>query len=62
MTKIITCSTAVGMFILLGVAGSDCGGTCIEDSMSISEMLSWSLVGVVLMAWPLMPWTLVDKK
>jgi len=40
---------AVGFFLVLGVAGSDCDGKCMENSMPIADVLMYSAVGIVLM-------------
>jgi hypothetical protein len=39
-----------GIFLILGAAGSDCDGKCMENSMTISELLTYSFTGLVLLA------------
>jgi uncharacterized membrane protein len=52
----------IGMIVLLGVAGSDCDGKCVADSMSISEMLSWAAVGLSLIIRPVAGVIINEKK
>lgn len=40
---------AVGLFLVIGTAGSDCDGDCMERSMSIGQIITYSLTGLVLM-------------
>jgi hypothetical protein len=41
---------AVGIILILGAAGSDCDGKCMENAMPIGEMLMYSALGLVLIA------------
>lgn len=36
----------IGILILFGVAGADCDGKCMENAMSITEMLLYSMAGL----------------
>jgi hypothetical protein len=36
----------VGIFAILGTAGADCDGKCMENAMTIGETLMWSLAGI----------------
>lgn len=40
---------AVGFFLVLGVAGSDCDGKCMENTMPLTDVLLYSTLGIVLM-------------
>ena len=40
---------AVGFFLVLGVAGSDCDGKCMENTMPLTDALLYSTLGIVLM-------------
>lgn len=40
---------AVGFIFVLGVAGSDCDGKCMENAMSMGDTIIYSLVGIGLM-------------
>jgi len=39
----------VGFLIILGVAGNDCDGGCMENAMSTGDMIFWSGIGIGLM-------------
>lgn len=39
-----------GFILVLGVAGADCDGKCMENSMPFSEILFWSVIGLSAMA------------
>mgnify|MGYP000355922733 FL=1 len=39
----------VGFFILLGTAGADCDGKCMENSLTIVQIMEGVLMGVGLM-------------
>lgn len=43
----ITGSTLMilGFFLILGTAGADCDGDCMENSMPILDMVLYSLIG-----------------
>jgi hypothetical protein len=45
------CSVLVGLgfFILIGTAGSDCDGACMERSMTLGEIAIWSFIGLSMM-------------
>lgn len=36
----------VGFFLVLGAAGSDCDGKCMENAMSLSEFFMFTSVGL----------------
>lgn len=39
----------VGFLLVLGVAGADCDGKCMENSMPIGDIIMYSLLGFALM-------------
>jgi len=39
----------IGFFILLGTAGADCDGKCMENSLTIVEMMQGVFMGIALM-------------
>ena len=39
----------IGFFILLGTAGADCDGKCMENSLTIVQIMEGVLMGVGLM-------------
>jgi len=39
----------IGFFILLGTAGADCDGKCMENSLTIVQMMNGVLMGIGLM-------------
>ena len=39
----------VGFFILLGTAGADCDGKCMENSLTIVQIMEGVLMGIGLM-------------
>ena len=41
---------AAGFILVLGVAGSDCDGKCMENAMPIGAMILYSLVGITMVA------------
>ena len=41
----------VGFLIVLGAAGSDCDGACMENALSLSEIMLYSLLGMSLIVW-----------
>ena len=41
-----------GLFIVMGVAGSDCDGKC-GPGLPMDQMLIWSAIGIGLMLWSL---------
>jgi len=40
---------AVGFILVLGVAGSDCDGKCMENAMPMTDVLMYSALGLVMM-------------
>jgi hypothetical protein len=36
----------VGFFLVIGAAGSDCDGDCMENALSLSELLVFTSVGL----------------
>ena len=46
---IVGCIGAFGFLLILGVAGSDCGGSCMEDAMSLSTMMVYASIGTIMM-------------
>jgi hypothetical protein len=45
----------VGFFLVLGTAGSDCDGKCMENAMSLWETVVYSTIGLVMIAVGLIP-------
>jgi len=41
----------LGMLIVIGVAGSDCDGKCMQDAMSLTDSVLWSLLGIAFLVW-----------
>ena len=39
----------IGFFILLGTAGADCDGKCMENSLTIVQIMEGVLMGIGLM-------------
>ena len=39
----------VGFLLILGVAGADCDGDCMENAMSMTEILLYSAAGFAIM-------------
>jgi len=37
---------ALSIFFILGVAGADCDGKCMENSLSISDILLYTFYGI----------------
>ena len=38
------------MILILGVAGSDCGGSCMEDAMPLDKMMIYGAIGTIMIA------------
>ena len=36
----------IGFLIVMGVAGSDCDGDCMENSLTMIQMLKYSAIGI----------------
>ena len=47
---IVGCVGAFGLILILGVAGSDCGGSCMEDAMSLDKMMIYGAIGTIMIA------------
>ena len=47
---IVGCIGAFGFLLILGVAGSDCGGSCMEDAMSLDKMMIYGTIGIIMIA------------
>ena len=41
----------LGTLILIGVAGSDCDGACIQNTMSLTYSVFWVLFGSAILMW-----------
>jgi hypothetical protein len=41
---------AVGFFLVLGAAGSDCDGKCMENAMPMDQLLMFSFGGIAMIA------------
>ena len=39
-----------GFILVLGAAGSDCDGACMENALPMADLLLYSFVGLVMMA------------
>ncbi len=39
-----------GFLLILGVAGSDCGGSCMEDAMPLDKMMIYGTIGIIMIA------------
>ena len=40
---------ALGFVLVLGVAGADCDGKCMENSMSLSDIMLYTAIGFLMM-------------
>lgn len=40
----------VGFFLVLGAAGSDCDGKCMENAMPMDQVLMFSFGGLIMIA------------
>lgn len=50
MIKYLGVAVAVlGFFLVLGVAGADCDGKCMENSMSLSDIMLYTAIGFTMM-------------
>jgi len=50
MMKVIGTIIGVsGFLLLMGVAGSDCDGACMENAMSIGDTILYGLLGLTMM-------------
>lgn len=50
MIKIAATTVAVlGFLVVLGVAGADCDGKCMENSMSLTDILLYTAIGLTMM-------------
>jgi len=47
---IVGCIGAFGFLLILGVAGSDCGGSCMEDAMPLNKMMIYGTIGIIMIA------------
>ena len=47
---IVGCIGAFGLILILGVAGSDCGGSCMEDAMPLDKMMIYGTIGIIMIA------------
>ena len=47
---IVGCIGAFGLILILGVAGSDCGGSCMEDVMPLNKMMIYGTIGIIMIA------------
>jgi len=47
---IVGCIGAFGLILILGVAGSDCGGSCMEDAMPLNKMMIYGAIGIIMIA------------
>jgi len=45
----------VGFFLVLGTAGSDCDGKCMENALSLWETVVYMTIGLVMIAVGLIP-------
>lgn len=41
---------AAGALIILGTAGADCDGKCMENALTIAQILEYTFYGLVLLA------------
>ena len=45
----------VGFFLVLGTAGADCDGKCMENAMSLWDTVVYMTIGLVMIAVGLIP-------
>lgn len=43
-------AVAVGIILILGVAGNDCDGKCMENAMPLGQMIEYIFYGFALIA------------
>ena len=48
---IVGCIGGAGFLLILGVAGSDCGGSCMEEAMPLDKMMIYGAIGIMMMAY-----------
>jgi hypothetical protein len=41
---------AVGIFLVIGAAGNDCDGKCMENSLPLADLLMYMLAGIAMIA------------
>lgn len=41
---------AVGIFLVIGAAGNDCDGKCMENSLPLADLLVYMLAGIAMIA------------
>tara|TARA_Y100000389_G_C17416572_1_gene494105 strand:+ start:1048 stop:1230 length:183 start_codon:yes stop_codon:yes gene_type:complete len=39
----------IGFFVLLGTAGADCDGKCMENSLTMMEIIRYTSLGMIIM-------------
>ena len=39
----------LGFFIMLGTAGADCDGNCMENSLTMMEIIEYTILGMSMM-------------
>ena len=39
----------LGFFIMLGTAGADCDGKCMENSLTMMEIIEYTILGMSMM-------------
>lgn len=50
MNIIFAVVAAAGFLLMLGVAGNDCDGKCMENALPIGELIMYALAGLAMMA------------
>jgi hypothetical protein len=50
MKFVLGLMVAVGFLLILGAAGSDCDGKCMERALPIGELLMYSALGLAMCA------------
>ena len=43
-------AVAAGIILILGVAGNDCDGKCMENAMPLGQMIEYTFYGIALVA------------
>jgi hypothetical protein len=54
-------AVAVGIVLVLGAAGSDCDGKCMENAMPLVDVIKFSVAGLALIALGALGFSKVEK-
>ena len=54
-------AVAMGILLVLGAAGSDCDGKCMENAMPLVDVIKFSVAGLALIALGALGFSKVEK-